>query len=89
MKINPNCVLRRLGKQNMVVKADGKNSNMSQVYIFNDTATYLWNTLKDNPFTLDDMAACLCGNYDVSLETATGDAAVLLENWKENGLVTE
>ena len=41
MKINPNCVLRRLGKQNMVVKADGKNSNMSQVYIFNDTATPL------------------------------------------------
>lgn len=35
------------------------------------------------------MAACLCGNYDVSLETATGDAVVLLENWKENGLVTE
>lgn len=50
-------MLRRLGKQNMVVKADGKNSNMSQVYIFNDTATYLWNTLKDKPFTLADMAA--------------------------------
>lgn len=89
MKINPNCVLRRLGKQNMVVKADGKNSNMSQVFIFNDTATYLWNALKDSSFTLEDMAACLCDSYDVTLETATGDAASLLENWKDNGLVTE
>ena len=35
------------------------------------------------------MAACLCDSYDVTLETATGDAAALLENWKENGLVTE
>ena len=42
----------------------------------------------DMDFTEEEMAECLCGEYEVDIQTARKDVHNLLAKWKECGMLS-
>lgn len=79
--------LRRVGKQYMIVKANENNVNMSDVYSLNRTAARMWERLAKGGCTADDLATCLCEEFDTDQATALQDVERQLSEWKAFGLI--
>lgn len=73
----------------MIVRTDGKASNLSEVLMFNDSAAMIWNSLKDKVFTTSEIAWMLTEDYEVTYDRALADADALARCWKEYGLIEE
>lgn len=89
MKLNPKLILRQVGKKYMVVDAETGSSRMTNVFTFNASAAMLWQRIGADSFEPEDLAMWLCESYDVDMATARQDVALLLNCWKEGGLVLD
>lgn len=89
MKIAEGFKLRTLGRDYIVVGEGLSRINYNKMISLNETAAYLWNSLKDKDFGIDDMVSLLLDKYEVSEETAREDSAKLAQDWIDAGLVTE
>ena len=69
----------------VVIKRDGNDN--AKIIEFNESATYLWNKIKEIPFDLELLAGLITKEYDVDIETARKDCINLLESWYRSGLV--
>ena len=89
MKICPKegLQLRKVGKQYMIVEACEGNVNMSHVYSLNQTAAQMWERISQGNCTPDDLAECLCEQYETDKDTATLDVKRQLAKWKAYGLI--
>lgn len=81
MRINPEHKLRRLGKHYMIVDACASNTNLTNVYVLNATAAFLWESVGDTEFDAEMLANLLCENYEVEPEQARADVDALLDVW--------
>lgn len=79
--------IRQICGQNMMVAEGLENIDYSNIISMNDTATFLWNSLKGRDFTVEDMADLLTGEYDVDRETALADSRALAEQWEKAEIV--
>ncbi len=80
--------LRKVGKQYMIVKANDNNVNMSDVYSLNRVAARMWERLAEKGgCTADDMAECLCEDFDIDKATALHDVERQLAEWRTFGLI--
>jgi len=61
--------------------------DFNRLISMNDTAKYLWNSLQDREFQIDDMVKLLLEEYDVSSEQAKADSEQLVKDWKDAGLI--
>lgn len=89
MKIAEGFKLRTLGRDYIVVGEGLSRINYNKMISLNETAAYLWNSLKDRDFEIDDMVSLLLDKYEVGEETARQDSAKLAQDWIDAGLVTE
>lgn len=89
MRIKSGLKLRKVGRQYMIAEQSASRANETNVYTLNATAAYLWERLEGRDFDEDMMGALLCEKYEIDMETATNDAAILIRNWKELGLITD
>ena len=87
MKLREDLVLRRVGKDHVIVDPGQDMVDMSKVFTLNDSAAWLWNQLMGNEFTSEGMLNLLLEQYDVSKEQALEDVNVLIGIFKENGLL--
>ena len=71
----------------MLFRSSGiENLDYSKLINLNESATYLWEALVGKVFSVEDMAALLCQEYDVDEEVALQDAKTLLDEWVKQGL---
>lgn len=89
MKLNPNLILRQVGKEYMIVNPFSDTIDMAEVYSMNDIAAWIWEQLENKEFTAEDMVTLLCDEYEVDVETARQDAGELCQQWVEAGLAVE
>lgn len=61
--------------------------DFNRLISMNDTAKYLWNSLQDREFQIDDMVKLLLEEYDVSSEQAKADSEQLVKDWQNAGLM--
>ena len=87
MKLKENLMLRKMGSNYMIVDADTEQVNMVDVYTLNETAATLWQAFEGREFTDGEMVDYLCEEYDVAREQAARDVAVMLEEWRDFGLM--
>ena len=80
-------LLRKIGKQYMIVEACEENVNMSDVYSLNPTAAWIWERMAQGGCTPEELAESLCEAYDIDRETALQDVERQLVEWKSYGLV--
>ncbi len=89
MRIKKGFVLRQLLGE-YVVNGEGlERVNFNKIVSLNETAAFLWDSLKDKEFDTEMMAELLTGKYEVSKETALADSIKLAEAWKETGLLED
>lgn len=88
MRLYSTLNLRRIGGKYMIVKVVGGKANMTDVITLNETAALLWERFSDMDFTEEEMAECLCGEYEVDIQTARKDVHNLLAKWKECGMLS-
>ncbi len=89
MHITPEHKLRKLGSHYMIVDVCADNANLTNVYVLNDTAAFLWQSVENTDFDADSLVSLLCDNYDVATLQAREDVAAMLDQWVRLGLVTD
>lgn len=80
-------LLRKIGRQYMIVEVSAGNANMSNVYSLNHTAAQLWELLAAKDRTPEELADELAESYGISPERALGDVEQQLQAWLEFGLI--
>lgn len=89
MRTNPEHRLRRLGSHYMIVDACADDANLTNVYVLNDTAAFLWQGIEGTEFDSDALVSLLCASYDVDPLRARVDVETMLADWLRLGLVSE
>ena len=87
MKLKKGFELRDVCGEKVIIAQGLENLDFSKLINLNESAAYLWENLQDKDFTVEDMAALLCKEYEVDLQQATTDCKTLVANWKAQGLI--
>lgn len=87
MKIKEGFKLRPLGKEHVVTCESVSLVNFNKVISLNSSATYLWESIQGKEFTVDTLTDLLLEKYDVEREIAASDAAKLIQQLVDAGVV--
>ncbi|WP_293937375.1 PqqD family protein [Sphingobacterium sp. UBA5996] len=89
MKLRSDLILRTIGSDHLIVDPSQDMVDLSTVYTLNSSAAWLWEELKGKDFDTDTIVDLLLENYEVSKDQAASDAAVLLQDFRKQGLLEE
>lgn len=88
MKIKEGFELQNVCGEHIIVPAGEDNMDFSHIISLNPTAAYLWENIAGRAeFTVEDMVALLLEEYEVEEDIALEDCRLIIECWKEMGLV--
>lgn len=87
MKIKEGFILRTICGQHVISGEGTANVNFSQLISLNESAAYLFRSVKDKEFTPETLADLLLEEYEVDAETALKDAKDLCDKWLEVGII--
>lgn len=90
MKIKKGFVLRQVCGENVVVGEGLDAINFGKLLSLNETAAWLWQKAAEmGDFTVEELAAKLCEEYDVSEDVAQYDVADITTAWRESGVIDD
>jgi hypothetical protein len=89
MRKKPGFDLRRVGGEDVIVPGGMENVDFSRIVALNSSAAWLWRELGDGDFTAATLARMLGAHYAVDAATADADAAELLAQWLDAGIVAD
>jgi hypothetical protein len=81
-------VLRRVGKEALLVPVRNKVGDLDSIFTLNETAIAVWESI-DGKSSLDDVVERLCREYDVTREQAEADAAEIVRSLLSARLLQE
>lgn len=88
MQIKSGFVLREVCGEKVIVGEGLDAINFGKLLSLNETAAWLWKQAKEmGDFSVDELAAQLCEEYEVSADDAKADVAAMLDEWKQVGVV--
>ncbi|MBO4565545.1 MAG: PqqD family protein [Bacteroidaceae bacterium] len=88
MQIKSGFVLREVCGEKVIVGEGLDAINFGKLLSLNETAAWLWKQAKEmGDFSVDDLAAKLCEEYEVLADDAKADVAEMLDEWKQVGVV--
>lgn len=87
MKVKSGLKLREVGNMYMIVEADSRSVNLTNVYNLNATAADIWKYAAASDFTLAQLATYVSEEYDIDYDSALNDVTALVEEWIEAGIV--
>jgi len=89
MKIKENLVLRRIGNEHVIIVPGKDSVDMTEVYTLNETSVWLWEQLKNEDFTIDQIVGLVMQRYEVDQEKATSDVQEFVEVLSKGGLIIQ
>ncbi len=92
MRLRKDLEIRQVGEDFVIIEPDQGMMDFSKVYTLNETAAWLWQSLYNMDFTVEDVIALLKEEYDLSecdQQTIEADAHQLLTTFKKNNLLAE
>ena len=81
--------MRQLGREHIILAEGVELVNFNKMVALNESAAYLWESVVDRSFTVEDLKCLLLERYEVGEETAASDAAKLAQSWIDAGLIEE
>ena len=66
----------------------GRVTDLEAIYVLNPVASRIWELLR-SPTTRDRIAEQIAAEFEVSLDTAAGDADEFLESLRTRGLIAD
>ena len=82
-------VLRTLCGEHIVTGEGLARVDFSKVISLNATAAWLFGQVQGREFCLEDLVSLLTGRYDVDEAQARADVDMLLNSWRDAGLIEE
>ena len=89
MKKTDGFVLRRLGREAMIVAESLDLIDFDRIVSLNSSAAYIWETLPNSDFNIRTIADLLIKRYDVDSATAYTDAEELAGIWLKAGVIVQ
>ena len=87
MKIDPNCKVRNVAGEHVILLPGKGGRDMTRLVALNESSLLLWDSLHGRDFEMADVVQVLLDSYEVTAEVAAADAARWVETLKDNGLV--
>ena len=87
MKAKNGFNLRTVCGENILVAEGEENIDFSNIISMNDRSAYLWNSIQGKDFEVKDLVDLLIEMYEVDEETATRDARLLVDQWKQAEII--
>lgn len=87
MKAKKGFNLRNVCGEYIIVAEGKENIDFSNIISMNESSALLWKELDGKEITIDGMVDILTANYEVDSDEARNDAALLLKQWQEAGIV--
>lgn len=87
MRIKKGFNLREICGEQIIVAEGRENIDFSRIISLNESAALLWKNVIGVDFTVDTLVSVLVENYDVDTDTALKDAAMIVEQWKDVGII--
>lgn len=87
MNLRKDLVLRKVGKDYIIVDPGQDMVDMSTIFTLNETSAWLWEELRETSFSKEDMVALLLDRYEVTREKAEADCTALLEQFEAHHLL--
>ena len=87
MKAKPGFNLRVVCGENIIVAEGEENIDFSNIISMNESSAYLWNSIQGKDFEVKDLIDLLIEMYEVDEETATRDARLLVDQWKQAEII--
>lgn len=82
--------MRKLGREHILVGESVKLVNFNKMIVLNETAAFLWEQIEGGrEFTVEQLAAKLVEQYEISMDVALADSAALVDKWLEAGVISE
>ncbi|MBQ9472890.1 MAG: PqqD family protein [Bacteroidales bacterium] len=89
MKIDNTYKVRQVAGESLVLVQPRQGEEMTKVVALNETSVFLWDSLVDKDFVVDDAVALLLERYDVDRETATRDVERWVELMRGAGIIVD
>lgn len=87
MKAKNGFNLRTVCGENILVAEGEENIDFSNIISMNESSAYLWNSIQGKNFEVKDLVDLLIELYEVDEETATRDARLLVDQWKQAEII--
>lgn len=87
MKAKNGFNLRTVCGENNLVAEGEENIDFSNIISMNESSAYLWNRIQGKDFEVKDLVDLLIEMYEVDEETATRDARLLVDQWKQAEII--
>ena len=87
--------LREVCGEQIIVDEGRENIDFTNIISMNESSAFLWNSIQDKEFTIEDLAQLLVDNYQIdentplSKEVALRDAENVAKTWVEAGIAEE
>ena len=88
MRLKSEYILREMGQTRILVN-EGEAVNMTRVLPVNESAAFLWKSLKGKEFTEETIVGLILSEYDATPAQAEEGARAMIMAWKENQLLEE
>ncbi len=79
-------VTRNIGGETIIVPVEGHVGDLDCIYTLNGVGSTIWQLI-DGENTIDQIAAEICDQYEVTIEEAHQDVADLIDSLQEAGLI--
>ena len=89
MKLSDQVSVKKIGRESILVLAEGDSLDFTKVISLNESAELLINSAVGRTFTPQEWAHTLQETYDIPAQTAARDADALIAQLKEHGLIIE
>lgn len=87
MKAKHGFNLRTVCGENILVAEGEENIDFSNIISMNESSAYLWNSIQGKDFEVKDLVDLLIEMYEVDEKTATRDARLLVDQWKQAEII--
>ena len=87
MKAKNGFNLRTVCGENILVAEGEENIDFSNIISMNESSAYLWNSIQGKDFEVKDLVDLFIELYEVDEETATRDARLLVDQWKQAEII--
>ena len=87
MKLKKGFALHDVCGEKVLIAEGIENINFSKMINLNPSAAFLWEEASKGEFTPESLAELLTKEYEVEYAQALCDTTVLVEQWKEHGLI--
>lgn len=82
MRLNKEFRLNHVGDEALIIKAGGREADLSKVFSVNEPAAWLFEQLGGIEFDEELMVTLLTGEFDVETDIAREDIKGLVHEWK-------